>query len=66
MNPEFLRRVRLFEDLEVSELADLLMLGMVKEYAQEEVVFEEGAPGESFYVIYDGSVRISKMFHNVG
>jgi CRP-like cAMP-binding protein len=66
MNPEFLRRVRLFEDLEVSELADLLMLGMVKEYGQEEVVFEEGAPGESFYVIYDGSVRISKMFHNVG
>jgi len=66
MNPEFLRRVRLFEDLEVSELADLLMLGLVKEYAQEEVVFEEGSPGESFFVIYDGAVRISKMFHNVG
>jgi len=66
MNPEFLRRVRIFEDLEVSELAEILMLGVVKEYAKEDVIFEEGALGDSFYVIYDGSVRISKMIQHMG
>jgi CRP-like cAMP-binding protein len=66
MNPEFLRRVRLFEALDVPELAEILMLGVVKEYAKEEVIFEDGAPGDSFYVIYHGAVRISKMFQQMG
>jgi CRP/FNR family transcriptional regulator, cyclic AMP receptor protein len=66
MNAQFLRKVRLFEGLEVPELAEILMLGAVKEFQQEDVIFEEGAPGESFFVIYDGSVRISKMFENLG
>jgi CRP-like cAMP-binding protein len=66
MNVEFLRRVRLFESLDVPELAEILMLGMVKEFAKDDVIFEDGAPGDSFYVIYDGSVRISKVFQHMG
>ncbi|MGH9323876.1 MAG: Crp/Fnr family transcriptional regulator [Vicinamibacteria bacterium] len=66
MNPEFLRRVRLFEALEVPELAEILMLGRVKEHAKDDVIFEDGAPGQSFYVIYHGAVRISKVFDHMG
>jgi CRP-like cAMP-binding protein len=66
MNPEFLRRVRLFEALEVPELAEILMLGAVKEYPEGSVIFEDGSPGDSFFVIYDGAVRISKMFQQMG
>ncbi|HLE71832.1 MAG TPA: cyclic nucleotide-binding domain-containing protein, partial [Vicinamibacteria bacterium] len=66
MNPEFLRRVRLFEALEVPELAEILMLGVVKESAKDDVIFEDGAAGDSFYVIYDGAVRISKVFQQMG
>jgi len=66
MNPEFLRRVRLFEALEVPELAEILMLGVVKEYAKDDVIFEDGSPGDSFYVIYEGAVRISKVFQHMG
>ncbi len=66
MNPEFLRRVRLFEALEVPELAEILMLGVVREYAKEGVIFEEGSLGDSFFVIYEGAVRISKMFQHMG
>ncbi|HEY7819784.1 MAG TPA: cyclic nucleotide-binding domain-containing protein [Vicinamibacteria bacterium] len=66
MNAEFLRRVRLFEALEVPELAEILMIGLVKEYAKDDVIFEEASPGDSFYVIYDGAVRISKNFHQMG
>lgn len=66
MNAQFLSKVRLFGGLEVPELAEILMLGAVKEFQKEEVIFEEGAPGDSFFVIYDGSVRISKIFQNLG
>jgi CRP/FNR family transcriptional regulator, cyclic AMP receptor protein len=66
VNPQFLSNVRLFEGLQVPELADILMLGAVKEFQPEEVIFEEKVPGESFYVIYEGSVRISKIFENLG
>ena len=66
MNPEFLKRVQIFEGLSAPELAEILMLGAVKEYAREDVIFEDGAPGDCFYVIYEGSVRISKMFENMG
>ena len=66
MNPEFLKRVQLFEQLSTSEFAEILMLGAVKEYKSKEVIFEDGSPGDSFFVIYDGAVRISKMFPNMG
>jgi len=62
MNPEFLQRVKLFEGLGTGELAEILMLGAVKEYKQDDVIFEDGSPGNCFYVIYDGAVRITKMF----
>ena len=66
MNPEFLKRVQLFEALSDPELAEILMLGVVKEYPKDDVIFEDGAPGDCFYVIYGGSVRISKVFDNMG
>ena len=50
MNPDFLKRVRLFEQLSTPELAEILMLGAVKEYKSEEVIFEDGSPGESFFL----------------
>jgi hypothetical protein len=32
LNPEFLRRIQLFAKFDDSELAEILMLGMVKEH----------------------------------
>lgn len=66
MNPEFLKKVELFEGLSAPELAEILMLGVVKEYAKNDVIFEDGAPGDCFYVIYGGAVRISKVFDTMG
>jgi len=66
MDPEFLKRVQIFQGLSDPELAEILMLGVVKEYAENDIVFEDGSPGDCFYVIYGGSVRISKMFDNMG
>lgn len=66
MNAEFLKRVQLFEGLDATELAEILMLGAVKEYRKDDVIFEDGSAGDCFYVIYEGAVRISKVFANMG
>jgi len=66
MNAEFLKRVQLFEGLDATELAEILMLGAVKEFRKDDVIFEDGSAGDCFYVIYEGAVRISKVFANMG
>ena len=66
MNAEFLKGVRLFQGLDNDELAEILMLGMVKDYKKGAVIFEEGAKGDRFYIVYTGAVRISKIYQHMG
>ena len=66
MSPEFLKQVPLFEGLTDRELAGILLLGLVKEYAENDVIFDENAPGDRFFVIYEGSVRISRHYETMG
>jgi CRP-like cAMP-binding protein len=66
VNAEFLKGVRLFEGLNNDQLADILMLGIVKDYKKGDVIFEEGAEGDRLYVIYTGSVRISRVYQHMG
>ena len=66
MNAEFLKKVPLFQGLNDAQLAEILMIGLVKDYAKDAVLFEEGSPGDRFYVIYQGSVRVSRIFEHVG
>jgi CRP-like cAMP-binding protein len=58
--------VGLFQGLDDAQLAAILMLGVVKNYPQGTVVFEEGSRGDRFYIIYAGSVRISKVYASMG
>ncbi len=56
MNAEFLKGVGLFQGLNNDQLADeILMLGMVKDYKKGAVIFEEGAKGDRFYIVYTGA-----------
>ncbi len=50
MNAEFLKGVRLFQALDNDQLAEILMLGMVKDYKKGAVIFEEGAKGDRFHL----------------
>lgn len=62
MNAEFLKEVLLFQGLNNDQLAEILMLGIVKDYKKGAAVFEEGAEGDRLYVIYTGAVRISRIY----
>jgi CRP/FNR family transcriptional regulator, cyclic AMP receptor protein len=63
---QFLRSVALFRDLDDEELAQVLMVGLLKRYPQESVILQEGAPGGQLHVIHIGRVRISKVVPGVG
>ncbi len=66
MIQEFLRSVSLFRDLDDEELAQVLMVGLLKRYTQEMAILTEGAPGGQLHVIHQGRVRISKVVPGVG
>ena len=42
------------------------MLGMVREFKLGDVIFEDGAPGDRFYVLYRGAIRIGKIYDQMG
>ena len=55
-----LKRTAIFSDTPEHILADLAPLMQEVELAAGSVIFEEGAVGDSMYIIYQGSVRIHK------
>jgi CRP/FNR family transcriptional regulator len=66
MNAEFLKGVELFRGLSDKQLAEILLLGIVKEYKKGDLIFEDGSPGDRFFVIYRGEVRIGKVYDQIG
>ncbi len=63
---EVLRRTLLFRDLDDDEIAAVLLLGQVAAYPAGSTIFVESAEADRLYVIYDGSIRISKFVEGVG
>ncbi|HET7747703.1 MAG TPA: cyclic nucleotide-binding domain-containing protein [Vicinamibacteria bacterium] len=66
MIQQFLKSTDLFGDLDDEELAQVLMVGLVKRYAQNALILTEGTPGGRLHVIHQGQVRISKVIPGVG
>jgi len=60
ISTQFLRDSPLFRDLDETERAQVLVIGQVRAYGAEEVIFREGDSGDGLYIVIDGSVRISK------
>jgi CRP/FNR family cyclic AMP-dependent transcriptional regulator len=66
MIQEFLKTVPLFRELDDDELAQVLMVAVVKRHAQGAVIVTEGASGGQLHVIHEGQVRIGKLVPGVG
>ena len=66
MIQQFLKQLALFKDLEDDDLAQLLMVGLVRRYREGSMILTEGVPGLRLHVIRRGQVRISKMIPKVG
>ena len=61
MKQDFLKRTPLFSSLSDEELAQVLVIGQVVDFETEKRIFSEGDPGDSFYLVEKGAVRISRM-----
>ena len=66
MIQQFLRAVPLFRDLDDDDLAQVLMVGLVKRFPAGTIILNEGSPGGQLQVIHEGKVRISKVVPGVG
>lgn len=66
MIQEFLRTVPLFRELDDDELAQVLMVGLVKRYREGVAILTEGEAGGQLQIIREGQVRISKIVPGVG
>lgn len=66
MIQEFLRTIPLFRELDDDELAQILMVGLVKRYPEATAILTEGESGGRLHVITEGEVRISKNVPGVG
>jgi CRP/FNR family cyclic AMP-dependent transcriptional regulator len=60
INTTFLTDSPLFRNLDETERAQILIIGQVKSYAADQVIFREGDAGDGLFIVVKGSVRISK------
>ncbi|HIA29386.1 MAG TPA: cyclic nucleotide-binding domain-containing protein [Candidatus Marinimicrobia bacterium] len=56
----FLKGVTLFKDIPGEEVAHIAQIADTINLESNEVVFEDGDPGDSMFIIVDGEVRIHK------
>lgn len=56
-----LKNISLFRDLTEKELQSVATILHSRKFKKNELIFPENAPGDGFYMISSGSVRISKM-----
>ncbi len=61
-----LGQVGLFQGFEQDELERIVSRGLVIDFSAGAALFREGDPGEAFYLVLEGSVRIIKTVVNVG
>jgi CRP/FNR family transcriptional regulator, cyclic AMP receptor protein len=57
----FLLETPLFEDLEPSELAEVVGIMQFQRLREGQRVFSEGDDGEAWFVIFDGSATVTKV-----
>jgi CRP/FNR family cyclic AMP-dependent transcriptional regulator len=56
----FLTESPLFQNLDETERAQILIIGQVRGYKKDEVIFHEGDSGDGLFIVVRGSIRISK------
>jgi CRP-like cAMP-binding protein len=63
---EILAAIDLFSGLPLTHLRRVVDIGLEERYKTSATIFSEGAPGDKFYLIVEGAVRISRMVPGMG
>jgi len=57
----FLKKIYLFQDLEEGEILEVLDHTSVREFSAQEIIIQEGEPGDSLFIMQAGEVEITKQ-----
>ena len=60
-NHDYLRQISIFSELESEFLEEIYKISRVRKYEKGRIIFMEGEPGEAFFYIKSGLVKISKL-----
>ena len=63
---EYLENTLFFEGLTPEELDQISNVCSLEEFSKDDRIFSEGTPGEKFYIIVSGGVRIEKDIPKAG
>lgn len=66
MDPDFLKKVALFEGLTPGQLRKIAAIADERSYPASEFIFREGDHGQEMFVVGEGKVRISKNVPGIG
>ena len=66
MDLQLLKKTAIFTDLDEGELARVAEICKELKYQGGQVIFKEGEPGNRFYIIATGEVRISRNIPGAG
>jgi CRP-like cAMP-binding protein len=61
IDPSFLTQSPLFRNLDEAERVQILIIGQMRSFKANEVIFREGDDGDGLFIVLKGSVRISKQ-----
>ena len=60
-NHDYLRQISIFSELESEFLEEIYKISRVRKYEKGRIIFMEGEPGEAFFYIKSGLVKVSKL-----
>src|SRR5512140_1344013 len=63
---EILAQIDLFSGLPQGHLRRVVDIGLEEQYKSGATIFSEGEPGDKFYLIVEGAVRISRIVPGMG
>jgi CRP/FNR family transcriptional regulator, cyclic AMP receptor protein len=63
---EILSQIDLFSGLPHAHLRRVVDIGVEEQYRTGATIFAEGSPGDKFYLIVEGAVRISRVVPGMG
>lgn len=61
VNPKLLRRSPLFADLPAADVNAVAEMSGMRWFDRGEYLYRQGEPAESFYVVFDGAVKVSRI-----
>ena len=63
---EILTQIDLFNGLPQGHLKRIVDIGLEEQYKSNATIFAEASPGDKFYLIVEGAVRISRIVPGMG